>query len=323
MCRVSIIVPVYNCAGYLGKCAQSVLEQKGCTLELILVNDGSVDNTAAVCDEIAQKDHRVTVIHQKNQGVSAARNAGLAVAGGDWITFVDADDYLLPGALEALLNAAGDAQIVMYDLITAWSDGRTAADTIPRLKESQSIRREQWTPELLAEMAGSACRCLYAGDLLADVRFPVGIKLSEDRLFNLAAMGKARKLQYLKQGMYIRTIRAGSACTSYHADYFDNNIKAMAVARELLQKYWSEDYLPAYTRMFLLDGSLMSIYQIASRSYQGKSRRKDIHRITSEDALKKAFILCKPIGLREWMLKLRLNLLLWLTGYLWNLKNGG
>lgn len=323
MYRVSVIVPVYNGAGHIEKCARSILNQSEKRLELIIINDGSVDDTAGICDKLASEDTRLTVIHQKNQGVSAARNAGLMTAKGEWITFVDADDYLLPEALETLLSEVTDEQIVMFDLTTVWESGRMAPDTIPLLPEGCMICREHWSPELLTQMAGSACRCLYRKELLEDVRFPVGIKLSEDRLFNLAAMGKAEKLRYLKQSLYMRTIRLGSACMSYHEDNFDNNLKAMAVARELLKTYWSaEQYLEAYTRMFMLGGALMSIYQIAGKAYRGKSRLKDIRAITDHPGVKEAFGLCSPRGVREKMLKYRFNIPLLLTGYLWNLKNG-
>ena len=321
MPRVSVIVPVYNGAGHIEKCARSILSQTFRQLELILINDGSTDDTAQICDRIGSEDPRVTVLHKENGGVSTARNTGLDAAKGDWITFVDADDHLLPEALETLLSAVTDEQIIMFDLTTIWDDGRTAPDTISLLQGSCVIGRDCWTPKLLAQMAGSACRCLYRKELLKDIRFPVGIKLSEDRLFNLAAMGKAEKLRYLKQSLYMRTIRSGSACMSYHADFFDNNLKAMTVARELLKTYWTEQYLEVYTRMFLLDGALMSIYQITGKFYQGNNKLKDISMITNHPDLRGAFIICKPQGVRERLLKRRMNGALCLTGYLWNLKN--
>lgn len=322
MPRVSVIVPVYNCEQFVETCASSILQQTISSLELILVDDGSRDGSGRICDEIARRDSRVTVMHQKNQGVSAARNAGLALAKGDWITFVDADDYLLPEALETLLDAAHDAQIVMYDLITTYADGRTEPDTIPLLPESRCVKRSDWTPALLAQMAGSACRCLYQRELLQGVTFPVGIKLSEDRLFNLAAMGKAEELFYLKKGLYIRTLREGSACFSYHPDHFECDLRVSAEAKRILSRYWSEEYQPVYQRMLLIGGAMMSIYQVASKAYQGKSRLKEIRSITGHPALKEGFLLCKPEGLREQLLKWRANVALLLIGYLWNKKNG-
>ena len=99
---LSIIVPVYDVERYLPKCIGSILAQTFTDFELILVEDGSPDNCPALCDAAAEKDARIRVIHQKNGGLSAARNAGLDAARGEWIGFVDSDDYIAPEMYEAL-----------------------------------------------------------------------------------------------------------------------------------------------------------------------------------------------------------------------------
>ena len=125
---VSIIVPVYNTGEYLAPCIESLTSQTYSNLEIILVDDGSTDGSGAVCDEFARRDDRVKVIHQKNAGVSAARNAGLEIASGAYLTFVDADDGLVPHGLETALRylRENDADMVTY----GWKrhfmeDGRT------------------------------------------------------------------------------------------------------------------------------------------------------------------------------------------------------
>ena len=102
---LSIIVPVYKVENYLPKCIDSILAQTFTDFELILVEDGSPDNCPALCDAAAEKDARVRVIHQKNGGLSAARNAGLDAARGAWIGFVDSDDYIAPEMYEVLHQA--------------------------------------------------------------------------------------------------------------------------------------------------------------------------------------------------------------------------
>ena len=102
---LSIIVPVYDVERYLPKCIDSILAQTFTDFELILVEDGSPDNCPALCDAAAAKDARIRVIHQKNGGLSAARNAGLDAARGKWIGFVDSDDYIAPEMYEALYKA--------------------------------------------------------------------------------------------------------------------------------------------------------------------------------------------------------------------------
>ena len=94
---ISVIIPVYNVAAYLPECMESVLNQEDCRLEVILIDDGSTDGSGAICDSYAAKDDRVKVIHQKNAGAAAAKNAGLRIAAGEYLAFADSDDYLEPG----------------------------------------------------------------------------------------------------------------------------------------------------------------------------------------------------------------------------------
>ena len=94
--KLSIIVPVYNVEQYLDKCIKSILNQTFKDFELILVDDGSIDNSGEICDEYAKKDSRVKVIHKKNGGLAAARNTGLIIARGDYVGFVDSDDWIEP-----------------------------------------------------------------------------------------------------------------------------------------------------------------------------------------------------------------------------------
>ena len=111
MPEISVIVPVYKAEAYLHACIDSILSQTFSDFELILVDDGSPDGCGAICDDYASRDGRVQVIHQENQGQAAARNCALAVAGGEWICFVDSDDAVHPQMLERLRQAAADEQI--------------------------------------------------------------------------------------------------------------------------------------------------------------------------------------------------------------------
>lgn len=108
--KISVIVPVYNVGEYLRQCVDSILSQTYSNLEIIAVNDGSTDGSGAILDEYREKDIRLIAIHQENQGVSAARNKGLDVATGDYIAFVDADDYIHPEMYEKLVKALEDNQ---------------------------------------------------------------------------------------------------------------------------------------------------------------------------------------------------------------------
>ena len=110
---ISVIVPVYNTEKYIEKCVMSILNQTYKNLEIILIDDGSTDNSPQICDSLAEKDNRITVIHQPNGGVSSARNIGLDNTHGDYITFVDSDDYIAPNMIEFLSENIGDTNIAM------------------------------------------------------------------------------------------------------------------------------------------------------------------------------------------------------------------
>ena len=110
---ISVIVPVYNTEKYLEKCVMSILNQTYKNLEIILIDDGSTDNSPQICDSLAEKDNRITVIHQPNGGVSSARNTGLDNTHGDYIMFVDSDDYIAPNMIEFLSENIGDTDIAM------------------------------------------------------------------------------------------------------------------------------------------------------------------------------------------------------------------
>lgn len=320
--EISIIIPIYNCEKYLPRCLDSILAQTFTDFELILVNDGSTDGSDNICDSYVEKDKRVRVIHQANAGVSAARNAGLNIAQGEYIGFVDADDYINAEMFRILYEDAvrENADIVMCDAVTKTDGKPDEEDTISALSESCIIDRNDWTPDILRYTAGSVCRCLYKKELVEDIRFPVGIKISEDRLFNLQAMGKASRLFYDKRGLYYRYVRIGSACYSYHEDLFDVACRGYDVAVPILEKYWGDEYLPVYARSFVISGALQAIYGICSRDFNGKFRLEKIREITERNVLSEAFRICEPCNIREALLHRRFDFALLAVGTAVSLK---
>ena len=130
---ITIIVPVYNVEKYLHDCIESILNQTYKDFELILVDDGSKDNSGKICDEFAQKDYRINTIHQKNAGEGMARNAGLEIANGEWMVFVDSDDYIRPDYIKDLLKAQNDsnADIVISGMDRVYGDGSIETLQVP------------------------------------------------------------------------------------------------------------------------------------------------------------------------------------------------
>ena len=180
--KISVIVPVYKTEPYLRQCVDSILAQTCQEFELILVDDGSPDRAGAICDEYAERDSRVRVIHQQNGGLSAARNAGIdwafAHSDSEWLTFIDSDDWIHPRYLEILLRANRENGTAISVCSYQQSSERTAAfpDADPR-QHGPSTPEAYWCAKPVN--ATIACCKLYAKRCFSEIRYPLG-KLHED-----------------------------------------------------------------------------------------------------------------------------------------------
>lgn len=183
---VSVIIPCYNAADTLRRAVEGVLDGAPSSLELLLVDDGSADATPALCDELAAGDGRIRVLHRQNGGASAARNAGLDAARGDWILFVDADDTLTPGLWQALGEAfAADPGMVLFGIDRA--SGPTPCPLAPGYYPDPSALGEALRPLLFESgyLAAPYGKVFSAKALrAAGMRFDETLKVNEDVLFN-------------------------------------------------------------------------------------------------------------------------------------------
>lgn len=176
---ISVIVPVYNVMNYLKQCLDSIIQQTYTNLEIILVDDGSTDQSGSICDSYKEKDSRIIVIHKKNGGLSDARNAGLNICKGDYISFVDSDDYLSPYFYEVLIGIAEkkNCDIVALKGGTSFWDGEEA----PILAKNKEMFSAYYSNShdvlermLYQEIATGAPFKLYKKEVFDNIRFPVG-----------------------------------------------------------------------------------------------------------------------------------------------------
>ncbi len=200
---ISVIVPVYKVEAYLPRCVDSILSQTYSDFELILVDDGSPDNCGTICDEYAEKDSRVTVIHQENGGLSAARNAGIDYAlkiESEWITFIDSDDWIHPDYLCRLYNAASSGNVRIAVCRFQRTDGN--GDSREEIEGAAFYER---TPESLwcedRVTATIACAKLFAIELYSDIRYPIG-KLHEDEFTTYKLLFACEKIAVTDAKMY-------------------------------------------------------------------------------------------------------------------------
>lgn len=195
---ISVIVPVFNVELYLEKCIKSILGQSYSNLEVIFVDDGSMDKSAEILDMYAQNDSRVRVIHQTNKGPSAARNTGLNICRGDYIGFVDADDWISETMFEILLDNAekekADISIVGYAM--TWENGKVQKKSNEEdffvWNRTEAIK--EWMTQ--KKFKGFMCDKLFAADLFQDLRFPENQHYMEDVSIGLNLFDSAKKVVY-------------------------------------------------------------------------------------------------------------------------------
>ncbi|WP_138752510.1 glycosyltransferase [Paenibacillus sinopodophylli] len=231
--KVSVIIPVYNAEAYLAECIESLLNQTIQACEFIFINDGSADNSVSIIQKYGQQDTRIILVEQMNQGVSAARNAGLKVASGAYIGFVDADDYVEADMFERLYTAADrdgseimvsnfgtviEGQYVMvkysYPVDKRLDEAFIQAQVIPRFLEKDDLNAV-WNK-------------LYLRSLIQtnEITFSKQLALGEDGLFNMIAFSYAKSMTYIDYAGYHYRETPGSATRDIvRMDYFKRAIE--------------------------------------------------------------------------------------------------
>lgn len=217
---VSIIVPVYNCKDYLKRCIESILTQSYQHIQLIIVDDGSTDGSSEICDGYASQYSRIQVIHQANGGVSKARNAGLKRATGDWILFVDSDDYILDAYCEKMLAVVknGQADIVIARPTT----DKTPEIAILTLEEIDQLKRAclSFNEDAFPYNVDAPWGKLFRRKLVSEnhIFFPENLSRSEDAWFCATAYEHANSICILDWFGYVHVERDGSLCRRFAPD---------------------------------------------------------------------------------------------------------
>lgn len=218
---LSVVVPVYKVEAYLDACVQSILAQTFTDFELILVDDGSPDNCPALCDAWAERDGRVRVVHKENGGLSSARNAGMAIARGDYVAFVDSDDTIAPETYAVCMEKAlaGGLQLVCFGYnIVAGPNGRQVTPvSIPAFEIKHLLelrpRFEEYTST--AALFGVAWNKLYELDFLRrhNLAFDEAILVNEDEPFNFAVLANLERMAYIDACYYNYYMRENASIT--------------------------------------------------------------------------------------------------------------
>lgn len=219
---ISVIVPVYNVENYLRRCLDSILAQSFKDFEIILVDDGSKDGSGIICDEYKKLDKRISVLHKENGGVSTARNAGIEIAKGEWICFVDSDDYVKPDYLLKMIKKTEDLQedktyLVMTGLLSSTWTAKLPDDTIDINNVPALIANEKLP-------LGPICK-LFLSDIVKRhrIQFQEGITNGEDFVFVCNYLCHTDGIRCFDSAEYVYEIQNGSASKRYMP--FDENLR--------------------------------------------------------------------------------------------------
>lgn len=247
--KISIIVPIYNAEKYLSRCIKSILNQSFLDFELLLINDGSRDYSGSICDKYSNNDQRITVLHTENKGVSSARNNGLEYAQGDYVLFVDADDWIESNSLDLLYKT-----IISENLDLLQFSFRTV-NTVGKVLQNYST--ETTVSDLHTYIEKDAFLVCVGGTMIKktiidsnNLRFQTNLKLAEDQLFILSAIKFSKRMKRIADVLY---------------NYYQNDNSATATAKfddiihsivELNNFKYKEEFKKHIERMIVLQANV-------------------------------------------------------------------
>ncbi len=225
---VSVIVPIYNSENYLAECIKSIITQTYKNLEIILIDDGSTDTSLQICEEFAAKDNRIKVIHQKNSGVSEARNAGLRIATGKYLIFVDSDDLIDCEYINTLMQYNADVVVSNSHIAGTFSK----QEIIERYDELKGFV--------------GPCEKLYKLDVIKGIEFSPKISIGEDIIFNLDVLSVINNAEYIKYKGYFVRDNPNSLTRSHLGKY-------NPMLDEEYQKWWNNTHCEARRKVGIVE----------------------------------------------------------------------
>lgn len=297
--KISVIIPVYKVEKYLRKCVDSVINQTYKDLEIWLVDDGSPDNCPAICDEYAANDSRIKVIHKENGGLSDARNAALDVMTGEYVTFVDSDDYIAEDAIQTLYDALknNDADMSVGNMDSVDESGNISSFYYPA--NTQTFLNGTEILQLLNQPC--APNRLYKSEIFRDIRYPVG-KLYEDVFTWHKILSKVNRIALTGKVSYYYLVRSGSIMHSEYDIRFTDIIFAIKERYEWLDSI-GQQKLANDARMFIYTRTAVAFAHLDSAIPEHKRKLEEIKAIY-DDCYE--ILIKEKVGLRQ---KIRLWLL--------------
>ena len=283
--KISVIVPVYNAERFIEKCIKSILAQKFTSFELILINDGSVDKSGDICEKYKKQDRRISYYKKENGGASSARNVALSHIKGEFITFVDADDYIKRDYLSELVKAqekhdsdwtacsyknVNNAASAFRGNTKEWDKKIfiTGEDKIKKILSSKVLA----CPSGKRPLASPCCK-LYRTSVIRDnnLKFDEDLKVCEDQMFNLEYIKHIKSFFYINRFLYIRNINEGSLFTGFRPHMLEEMEYLFKVYKGKTSDF---DFEPVTQHQFILDKirEIMNLYVFHKDNKEGRDK---------------------------------------------------
>lgn len=301
--KISVVVPVYNSAPYLRECIDSILSQTFKDFELILVDDGSTDDSSVICEEFARLTTNLYVIHQPNGGASAARNRGISLAGGENITFIDSDDTVAPDFLEGLLEA-NSSDLACAGIVWQQPNKTSVTDGYTDARIYHLDREDDFTAVISLPRMTSPVAKLYKTDILQtyDMAFDPQLDYGEDRDFNLQYLARARTVSTsTNNAYYYRRGIATSLSVRKCTDCYANDCRYWL----RLQRLFDDRKFYSVSSKRLLAERLFHIVSDWSLRTLNEDRRVDeiLNAIPDEEFWRKNISCVRTHGLWQWSVR--------------------
>lgn len=304
---VTVVVPVYKTEKYLDRCILSIVNQTYCNLEILLIDDGSPDNCPKMCDAWAQKDSRIRVVHKQNEGLGMARNTGIENANGEYICFVDSDDYIALDTIQKtyVLADLNKSELVLFGNVRVNRQGKIVKENIPKVPKAQYCGEEIqrfFLPDLIdnkhrkarnKNICLSACMCLIAMTLIQSVNWRFKSEreiISEDSYAVIWLYKHINSLLILPEALYYHCENENSLTGVYREDRFEKNkyfyIECLKMAKK--QKYCYEIHTSISGLFLSLSIATMKQVVLAKKSI--KCKRKLLKQIANDSLTQKALL---------------------------------
>lgn len=319
MKKVSVIIPVYNVENYLSQCMESVLNQTYSNLEIILVDDGSTDSSGIICDSFAKKDERIRVIHKENGGLSSARNAALNVATGEYICFIDSDDFvdihLISESVAKIEETHAD--VCMFSHYTY--DGKNSKEHLRPLDKDEYLVdeiRNKIIPMFIGQkdakgehLLGFVCCQLFKKDAIGKQRFKSEREYyAEDVVFDLEFYIRAKTMCVLNKPLYYYRYVASSLSNGYRKHLFDKFSCLLTFKQEFVKEHGIKDCEDRILRSAFRSaiGGVVNIKK--ATELNKKQKKEEIKKIARNPLVRSALKTVDAIGVKEKIFALLLKL---------------